>query len=729
MARCLRARNPRTGPLATLGLRRGGTRLASKVVFLTVALFGLSRYYGPGVAEEAGLASKGRSLLDADVVELEINDSGSGSMISEDDDPLGSFPDAYSLFSEEDTKTWGWIFFLIGVMYTFWALAILCDEFFVPALELIEERWSIKPNVAGATLMAAGGSAPELATNFIGTFVSQSNVGFATIVGSAVFNVLFVIGMCAIFTDGDLPLTAWPLFRDCMWYTVCLSVLVVFYGGHTKDQIDYFESIALFCLYLIYVLICAKSDQLQAWFAERFPVFLDKDTVAPLEEGKTYVAEVQRGAHQRSVRHVQVDESDGHRLYKNRVVRSSSMVKKSSHTKEREVTFRRRSSATHLADLISEGNVDFGKESLEEGISKGNFIKFFRKKGMDNGDLDELFLQVDADGDGKVTEVEFRQWFDTDESVDERLAMMAKSEIIDFLSMSNPDANVNIIKKDVKNFVRDYYPTVEDEVESGLEWVEGTVSLDVFTTWHTKHIREVTWDNLKASIGRKSATTAKSAEPEEEEEELLEWPILDSPKGIIYSIFSAPLMIPILLTVPDVRNNDPEASHWFLFGCVKQEEKLYIFAFFLSILWIAVWSYLMLWWTIVIGVAWGIPDEVMGLTFIAAGTSIPDLLTSVAVARAGQGDMAVSSSIGSNIFDVAFGLPIPWLIYSLMNDKQPIDVTSDSLFLSVGLLLAMLIAVVLLIMAFGWKLTRGLGGFMFVLYFVFVAQDLLRRYV
>ena len=45
--------------------------------------------------------------------------------------------------------------------------------------------------------MAAGGSAPELFTSFIGTF-TQSTVGFGTIVGSAVFNVLFVIGMCAI---------------------------------------------------------------------------------------------------------------------------------------------------------------------------------------------------------------------------------------------------------------------------------------------------------------------------------------------------------------------------------------------------------------------------------------------------------------------------------------------------------------------------------------------------
>ena len=47
---------------------------------------------------------------------------------------------------------------------------------------------------------------------------------------------------------------------------------------------------------------------------------------------------------------------------------------------------------------------------------------------------------------------------------------------------------------------------------------------------------------------------------------------------------------------------------------------------------------------------------IMGLTVLAAGTSVPDLLSSVIVARRGSGDMAVSSSIGSNIFDILVGI-------------------------------------------------------------------------
>ena len=63
-------------------------------------------------------------------------------------------------------------------------------------------------------------------------------------------------------------------------------------------------------------------------------------------------------------------------------------------------------------------------------------------------------------------------------------------------------------------------------------------------------------------------------------------------------------------------------------------------------------SYIMVWMADVIGQVAKIPIEIMGLTFLAAGTSVPDLITSVIVAKKGLGDMAVSSSIGE--FEAAF---------------------------------------------------------------------------
>ena len=65
-----------------------------------------------------------------------------------------------------------------------------------------------------------------------------------------------------------------------------------------------------------------------------------------------------------------------------------------------------------------------------------------------------------------------------------------------------------------------------------------------------------------------------------------------------------------------------------------------------SIFWIGAYSYLMVWMAETLGFLIGVPPTIMGLTFLAAGTSVPDLITSVIVAKKGFGDMAVSSSIG-----------------------------------------------------------------------------------
>jgi sodium/potassium/calcium exchanger 2 len=140
----------------------------------------------------------------------------------------------------------------------FIALAIVCDEFFVPSLDVIIEKLGIAEDVAGATFMAAGGSAPELFTSAIGVFIAFSDVGISTIVGSAVFNILFVIGMCAMFSKTVLNLTWWPFFRDCCFYSLALILLIIFF----KDNfIQWWESALLLFIYALYVTFMKYNPQ------------------------------------------------------------------------------------------------------------------------------------------------------------------------------------------------------------------------------------------------------------------------------------------------------------------------------------------------------------------------------------------------------------------------------------------------------------------------------------
>jgi len=140
---------------------------------------------------------------------------------------------------------------LIGVLLlTFYILAVICDEFFVPALDVIADKWKLPSDVAGATLMAMGSSAPELAIAFIAVFrgVGHTDVGAGTIVGSAIFNILVITGASAVFKTAKLR---WqPVARDLLFYSASiLALLAVFWDGRVTIT-ESLLFVAIYCLYL-----------------------------------------------------------------------------------------------------------------------------------------------------------------------------------------------------------------------------------------------------------------------------------------------------------------------------------------------------------------------------------------------------------------------------------------------------------------------------------------------
>lgn len=61
----------------------------------------------------------------------------------------------------------------------------------------------------------------------------------------------------------------------------------------------------------------------------------------------------------------------------------------------------------------------------------------------------------------------------------------------------------------------------------------------------------------------------------------------------------------------------------------------------------------------------------MGLTFLAAGTSVPEAVSSVLVTNQGHGAMGISSSISSNTFDILLCLGLPWFVKSYFYPAVP----------------------------------------------------------
>nr|XP_043876871.1 sodium/potassium/calcium exchanger 2-like isoform X6 [Solea senegalensis] len=512
-------------------------------------------------------------------------------------DSQGEYPP--DIFTIEERRQGAVVLHMFGMIYMFIALAIVCDEFFVPALTVITEKLTISDDVAGATFMAAGGSAPELFTSIIGVFISHSNVGIGTIVGSAVFNILFVIGMCAIFSKEILNLTWWPLFRDVSFYILDLIMLIIFF---LDNIISMWESIVLLSAYAAYVIFMKCNSKLEGF--------------------------VKSCMHKNQVVEVAVQPKD---------------------------------------EKASPGAPeDDGKLSARPRLQRGGSSASLHNSLMRNSIFQLMIHTLDPLSEEFADSGKFR----------EKASILHK-----------------IAKKKCQ---------VEDS-----EKANGVASRSDKNLPNSSSVEVEVTPPMNGTVGQEGET----AEDEEEEDQplSLSWPETNR-KRFTYLLI-IPIVLPLWLTLPDVRK--------------ASSKKFFPVTFLGAICWIAGFSYLMVWWAHQVGETIGITEEIMGLTILAAGTSIPDLITSVIVARKGLGDMAVSSSVGSNIFDITVGLPFPWLLWSFFNNLQPVKVSSNGLFCAIVLLFLMLLFVIISIAACKWRMSKLLGFIMFMLYFVFLVVSVM----
>ncbi|XP_072373039.1 sodium/potassium/calcium exchanger 2-like isoform X2 [Scyliorhinus torazame] len=524
----------------------------------------------------------------------------------------GDYP--RDIFSLAQRRKGAVLVHILGMIYMFIALAIVCDEFFVPSLTVIIDKLQISDDVAGATFMAAGGSAPELFTSLIGVFISHSNVGIGTIVGSAVFNILFVIGMCAVFSKEILHLTWWPLFRDVSFYIIDLILLIIFFRNNT---IVWWESVILLSAYGCYVTFMKFNFVLERWVKKKLN--RNKVVEATATDGDEKV-----GNHQEA----------------------------------------------HAGQ--KDPNMLTPKPRLQRGGSSASLHNTL----MRNSIFQLMINTLDPLAEGK-----FRH----------------RASILHKLAKNKCQVDDGV----KPNVTTNHADKAELPNTANVE-VEVTPPKDPPTTVQN------------GSLPNGAEVTAGQAEPatqnEDEDQPLtLAWP--DTPRKRFIYLVILPIVLPLWISLPDVRK--------------KKSRKYFVLSFFGSISWIAGFSYLMVWWAHQVGETIGITEEIMGLTILAAGTSIPDLITSVIVARKGLGDMAVSSSVGSNIFDITVGLPLPWLLHAFINNFTPVIVSSNGLFCAIVLLFIMLLFVILSIGACKWKMNKILGLIMFILYIVFLIVSVL----
>jgi K+-dependent Na+/Ca+ exchanger-like protein len=155
--------------------------------------------------------------------------------------------------------------------------------------------------------------------------------------------------------------------------------------------------------------------------------------------------------------------------------------------------------------------------------------------------------------------------------------------------------------------------------------------------------------------------------------------------------------------------------------------KHYMFRFLMSIALIAFLSWALVESAIGVAHAFNIPEAIIALTVLAAGTSIPDLISSVIVSRKGKGDMGISNAIGSNVFDVLIGLGLPWMVFLALYNK-PIHVGNDTLFMSALILMGSIILMLLIFLVSKWKLGKMAGYSLIGVYLLYIGYELVKYY-
>lgn len=118
-----------------------------------------------------------------------------------------------------------------------------------------------------------------------------------------------------------------------------------------------------------------------------------------------------------------------------------------------------------------------------------------------------------------------------------------------------------------------------------------------------------------------------------------------------------------------------------------------------------------------IAATFGLSENLIGLTIVALGTSLPELVTSIVAAKKNEVDMAVGNVIGSNIFNILFVLGIATTI-------SPIDFLMENI---IDIIILTLMSLLVWILAWSKKhIVRWEGVLMLLLYAGYVGYIIIR---
>ncbi len=115
----------------------------------------------------------------------------------------------------------------------------------------------------------------------------------------------------------------------------------------------------------------------------------------------------------------------------------------------------------------------------------------------------------------------------------------------------------------------------------------------------------------------------------------------------------------------------------------------------------------------------GVSESLIGLTVVALGTSLPELITSVVAARKGNSDLALGNIIGSNLFNMLMVLGLTMII-------SPFTVTMNNI---IDALVVLAVSILCYVFAATKKIGRAKGIVFLLCYAVYLGYIIMRDFV
>ena len=690
---------------------------------------------------------------------------------------------------------WAWGVLLVGTALCFWAQAVVCEERFVPALNVICSRLRIPDDVAGATLMAAGASSPEVFASLVALFVTHSSLGIGTVVGSEIFNHLCICaGSVLSSRTGSLTLEPRVVARECGSYAVALALLWVALTGDQERAADdprgpehifvaEWAGLMLLGGYGCYVALCVGFDALVARACPRSAAAAAAESAPAAPPPAGGYGSINGGdgggdaARVAAAPRTQLLVDAQHPTF--RFCRQISLEPPENFEPDEHGVDRRYSSALgrkvmwvlHRSQSSDSGGGGGGRSPTVDGAGDGPRGGAGGRGGayapapVCEEDAAALAAEAAPDdgGGGGFVARQFSRLVSLIALVDETDEdARAELEAIDdggdsgawgcYLwqrSRFYTKARLGVHAWQLRWFELDaagcrsrrardarpggrelHYGLAPDAATGASPWCAvSDAPRRTFALSCAQGVYELmapTDAALAGAVARLDALCARArqappatpramlaleaeaAAAEHDEPPLVEWPRAGAGAvAVATHVALLPLKAAIHYTVADVRARRAPGlgvAGGACFACVA---------------WMGALSFVMCSCCEALGALLGMPPSVVGVTFSAVGTSLPNLIASMVAANQGLGNMAVSNAFGSNTFNICVGLGLPWALFvATANHGAPYHtLPAEGIVDSVLILIGALVFFFALLVSTGFVLYRW-HGFLFIALYV-----------